>query len=103
MCGIDLDLVAPLGTHLAEGHLRVLEQHVVFHCSKANGNTRGVGHGVSTYAKQVGRIDASGSTEDELESVFGVELEARNLGRSVVHWGRNGRDALTVTVEIEGA
>ena len=103
MCGINLDFVAPFCTHLAQRHLGVLEQHLIFDGPKADRDTRGVGHGMCADLEDIGWVDTGGSAEDELERVLCIQLEAGYFGGGV----REGRgyscDALAVTVQVEGA
>ncbi len=101
--GINLNLVAPFRAHLAESQLRVLEQDVVLYGPEADGDARGVGHGVCAHAQHIGWVYTSGCAEDELEGVLGVELETRDLGGRVGQGRRNSCHALAVTVQVEGA
>ena len=101
--GVNLNLVAPLRTHLSKGHLRVLKQDVVFYRAEADGYSRGVCHGVCTNAQYIGRVDTSSGAKDELKGVLRVKLETRDLGGGIAQRRRDGRDALAITVEVEGA
>ena len=50
---VDLNLVAPFGTHLSKSCLGVLEHDIVFDRSETDGDTRSVGHGVRTDAEEI--------------------------------------------------
>lgn len=77
---INLYLITPLGLHLPQRQLCVLQQDRVLHIPKAHGDARCVRHGMRAYANEVGRERPSGGTEDELEGIFSVELEPGELG-----------------------
>lgn len=76
MCGVDLNLITPLRTHLAQRHLRILKQDRILNITETDGDTRRICHSMSSNAEEVGSESSGGRSEDELECVFGVELEA---------------------------
>ena len=100
---VNLDLVAPFGSHLAKSHLSGLEHDFVLHGAEADRNTRGVGHGMGVDAKEIRWVYTSSCAQNKLEGVVCIQLEAGDLGGRVCHGRRDGSDALTVTIEVEGA
>lgn len=74
--GINLNLVAPLCTHLAERDLRVFEQDLVFYRSETDGDAGGVSHCVRADVKEIGGVYACRCAQDKLEGVLGVQLQA---------------------------
>ena len=99
---VDLNLIAPLRTHLPQRHLRVLQHHLVLHVPEAHANARGVGDGVRADADEAGGVGPGCGPEDQLEAVFGAELEAGDFCGGVGESSGDGCEALVIPVDVQG-
>lgn len=81
----------------------MLEEHRVLHVPEAHRDAGRVRHSVRAHADDVAREHAGGRAQEQLERVFGVEVQAGELRRGVLQRRGDGGEPLPVAVDVERA
>lgn len=100
MGSIDLDPIAPARLHATQHLFSSLQHSRIGNMSEADAYTRGICDGMCACTDDVAREGARGRLEDEVESIFCVDVETAQFCARVVQRVRDGSQSDAVPVDV---